>query len=411
MDDGTPAVAELTFHQVSVGDSFHVERTFTSEDVRQFASLSGDLSPLHVDPEYASTTEFGGCVVHGILLVSLFSQLIGMRIPGKRALYLGQDLSFRKPVLVGETVRAAIKVTGKNRTTSTIILATEIRNASDKVVVSGSAKVRVRDEDPGRSPEIGPAAVEAPAEATRVALITGASRGIGAEIAKTLAARGIAVAVNYFRSADAANALVRTIRDHGGTALSVQADVRHPDDVQRLVATVTRQLGALDLLVNGAIGELDLRSFSDLDWADFQHHLDYQVKAVMQVCQAAYPVMKAGGGGAVVNILSQVTSGQPPTRMADYVTAKYALYGLSKALAVEWAEDHIRVNMVSPGLTLTDLTQHFQERTFHLEAGRTPLKRIAHPTDVAKAVAFLLSEDAAFLTGINLSVSGGQVMT
>jgi len=121
--------------------------------------------------------------------------------------------------------------------------------------------------------------------------------------------------------------------------------------------------------------------------------------------------MKATGGGAIVNILSQVTSGQPPALMSDYVTAKHALFGLSKAMAVEWAEDNIRVNMVSPGLTQTDLTQHFHDRIFRIEAGRTPLKRIAKTSDIANVVAFLLSEDASFLTGVNLFVTGGQVVT
>jgi 3-oxoacyl-[acyl-carrier protein] reductase len=96
--------------------------------------------------------------------------------------------------------------------------------------------------------------------------------------------------------------------------------------------------------------------------------------------------------------------------MADYVSAKYALLGFSKALAVEWAEDHIRVNMVSPGLTQTDLTQHYHDRIFKMEASRTPLKRIAQPADIANTVSFLLSPDAAFLTGVNLFVTGGQVM-
>jgi len=96
--------------------------------------------------------------------------------------------------------------------------------------------------------------------------------------------------------------------------------------------------------------------------------------------------------------------------MADYVSAKYALYGLSKALAAEWAADNIRVNMVSPGLMQTDLTQHYPERLFKLEANRIPLMRITRPDDVAGVVAYLLSDEASFLTGTNLFVTGGQGM-
>ena len=99
-----------------------------------------------------------------------------------------------------------------------------------------------------------------------------------------------------------------------------------------------------------------------------------------------------------------------PANMADYVTAKHALEGLSKALAAEWAGDGIRVNMVSPGLTRTELTEFQHERVFKMEAARTPLRRLATPADIARAVAYLALDDSAFLTGTNLFVTGGQVM-
>jgi 3-oxoacyl-[acyl-carrier protein] reductase len=411
MSDSIPKATEMSFAEVSIGQSFSIERTFTTDEVLRFAHLSGDFSPLHIDPVYSSSTEFGGCVVHGVLLASLFSQLVGMRIPGKHALYLGQDLSFRKPVLVGETVRASVKVTAKNEAMRTIVLATEVRNREDKIVVSGSAKVKVRDSAirfPAATPED---ATTIGSTGRPVALVTGASRGIGAEIARTLGARGIAVAVNYFQSAELANRVVQTIVSRGGVAIPVQADVRQSEDVQRMVEIVKERFGGFGLLVNCAIGELGEQPVIESEWAVFQSHLEYQVKAVLHLCQAAYRFMKTAGSGAIVNVLSQVVSGMPPARMAPYVTAKHALLGFSKALAAEWAEDHIRVNMVSPGLSQTELTQHYHDRIFKLEASRTPLKRIAQPTDIANAVAFLLSEEASFLTGANLFVTGGQVMS
>src|SRR5712692_10007076 len=196
-----PKAAELGFRDIELGQTFEIERTFIAEDVERFAAVSGDWSPLHVDPGYAAATEFGGCVVHGILLASLFSQLVGMHIPGKHALYLGQDLSFRKPVLVGERVRALIKLIGKSEPTRSLILAAEIRNSEDKVVVSGTARVKVRDTEPAVLPSSAPGESPATAADSSVALVTGASRGIGAEIAATLAARGARVVVDYYRSA------------------------------------------------------------------------------------------------------------------------------------------------------------------------------------------------------------------
>jgi len=411
MIESTPKAARLEFRDIQIGQTFEIERSFSSADVEQFAAVSGDWSPLHVNSDYAKTTEFGGCVVHGILLASLFSQLIGMRVPGTLALYLGQDLAFRRPVMVGELVKASIKVTSKNEATTTLGLATEVRGAGGLVAVSGTAKVKVRgtphvietaqkDREPGRI-ETG----------RRVALVTGASRGIGAAIVRALVAQDVAVAINYYRSAEHADRQARDIRQAGGRAIAIQADVREAEEVSRLVQTVADKLGGLTHLVNGAIGTLEQQAFAELGWSAFQRHVDYQLKAVFQICQAAYPFLRAGGRGSVVNILSQVTIGVPPARMADYVAGKYALYGLSKALAVEWAADGIRVNMVSPGLTRTDLTEHYHERVFKTEATRVPLGRLADPNDVANTVAFLLSDESAFLTGVNVPVSGGQVMT
>jgi 3-oxoacyl-[acyl-carrier protein] reductase len=410
MIEESPQAAELRFGDIHVGQTFEIERTFSADDVRRFAAVSGDWSPLHVDPSYAASTEFGGCVVHGMLLASLFSQLVGMCIPGTRALYLGQDLAFRRPVLVGETVRATARVTGKNEAITTLVLATEIRNAAELVVVSGTAKVKVRDTR--AVADTGEARISEPTRAGgRVALVTGSSRGVGAAIARALASQGIAVCVNYFRNADHAEQQVREIRQAGGRAIAVQADVREAQQVSRLVRTVADELGGLTFVVNAAIQGLDQQRFMDLDWSAFQQHLDYQLKAAVHVCQAAHPFLKTAGTGAIVNVLSQVTTGVPPVFMADYVAAKYALYGLSKALAVEWAADGIRVNMVSPGLMRTDLTGHYNERVFKMEATRTPLRRLASLEDVANTVAFLLGNESAFLTGVNVPVSGGQVMS
>ena len=410
--DGRPTAARLKFSDIEIGQVFEIERAFSREDTLAFAAVSGDFSPLHVDPAYAASTEFGDCVVHGLLLASLFSQLVGMRVPGEAALYLGQDLTFRRPVRVGEIVRAVAKVTGKSEATRILVLSTEIRSVDGKVVVAGNAKVKVRETETAASAIPGPMTTTASSRSPeqRVALVTGASGGIGAEIARTLARKGHRVAVNYYRHPDRAAAVAASIEHAGGAARTVQGDVRDAASVEAMLQNVAEWSGPPTIVVNAAIGELEQRPFNELGWPDFLAHLEYQVKAVFNLCQGTYPLMKAAGGGSVVNILSQVTAGPPPIHMADYVTAKHALEGLSRALAAEWAGDGVRVNMVSPGLTRTELTEFQHERIFRMEAARTPLRRLATVEDIAHAVAYLVSEESAFLTGINLFVTGGQVM-
>jgi 3-oxoacyl-[acyl-carrier protein] reductase len=243
-----------------------------------------------------------------------------------------------------------------------------------------------------------------------VAVITGGTGGIGAAIAKALARRGIAVALLYRSDQVRADRVVSGLLADGGNALAVKADVGDAAQIQSAFERVVRELGEPTLLVNAATSAIGQRPAMDLDKSDFQRHLDLQVHAALDVARAAHPFMKSAGGGSIVNIASQVTADAPPARMADYVTAKYALVGLSKALAVEWADDNIRVNLVSPGLLQTELTQHYHDCVFKMEAARTPLKRLATPEDVASAAAFLLGEEAGFVTGVNLSVTGGQVM-
>jgi 3-oxoacyl-[acyl-carrier protein] reductase len=409
MADASAKAATLALADISVGDSFSTTRKFTAEDVRRYAELSGDFSPLHVSPEYGATTEFGGNVVHGLLVASLFSQLVGMRIPGERALYMGQDVAFRRPVMVGETVTAKASVTSVSPLTSMIQLATEIRNIENALVVSGTAKVKVR----GEAASLTAGARKEPAPARdfpRVALVTGGSRGIGAEIARTLASKGYAVAVNYRASASAADAVCRAIADGGGKAVAVQGDVTAEDDAKRLVEAARDAFGGLSVVVNGATGPIAQTKTTELEWSQFAMHLDTQLKGPWLVCKTAHRHLKESGRGAIVNILSQVVAGPPPAGMADYTAAKFALYGLSKTLATEWAADGIRVNMVSPGLVQTELTAHYKDIVFRMDAGRTPLKRIATVADVANAVAYLAGDEAAFMTGMNLFVTGGQVM-
>jgi NAD(P)-dependent dehydrogenase (short-subunit alcohol dehydrogenase family)/acyl dehydratase len=408
------AAADLAYEAIEVGALFTVDRTFSADDVQAFAAVSGDYSPLHVDAEYAAQTEFGGCIVHGMLLAALFSQLVGMRVPGRRALYLGQDLTFRRPVLVGETVSASVRVTAKNDATRVLILQTEVRSADDRVVASGTARVKVRESTRTGAaidvPVEQSAASPAASERLSVALVTGGSRGIGAETARVLASKGWAVAITYWRSKDAADTVVHEIAQYGGRAIAVHVDLRDDTSIDPLVVQVTERLGAPVLLVNAATAELEPAPASDITYGAFERHLAYQAKAVLRLCQASRPGMIAAGGGAIVNIVSQVTIGAPPAMAADYVTAKYALLGLSKALAVEWAGENIRVNMVSPSLVRTELTQGYHERVFKLEAARAPLRRLATVRDAAAAVAWLASEEAGFLTGVNLAVTGGQSM-
>lgn len=244
----------------------------------------------------------------------------------------------------------------------------------------------------------------------RVALITGASRGIGAAIARLLGESGFAVGVNFLKREDRAQEIVAEIETAGGRAMALQADVGDPASVETMVRATTEAYGSIDVLVNNAMGELPSKPFAELVWDDFQLLIDVQIRGTFNCCQSVLPLMENQGRGSIVNIISTYALGAPPARMAAYVTAKSALLGLTRALATEYTGRGIRVNMVSPGPTETDLLESIPDRVKQVMAAQNPMKRLAQPEDCARAVQFLVTDPSEYISGANLVVSGGQVV-
>ncbi len=402
--------SDLSIEDIAIGDLFEIERTFSLGDVDNFATLSGDYSPLHVDADYASGTEFGERVVHGILLASLFSNLVGMKIPGKQALYLAQDLAFRKPVFANEALKVRAKVTARNLATSTIVLATEIRNAAGKIVVSGSAKVKIRGTSQLLETSHEPASSPPTRTGKPVAVISGGSRGVGGAISRKLANDDYHCVILYRSNDNQARLLLRDIEESGGSASIFKVDISDEAEIDGFCNILAEDFGQVSALVNSAIGDLDQIPATEITWENFAYYFDTQVKGVLRLSQKLHPLMCLHGKGSIVSILSQVVNNTPPSGMAHYVTAKYALLGLSKALAAEWAKDNIRVNMVSPGLARTELTQHYNEKIFRMEEIKTPLGRLVDVEDIAESVAYLLGENSNFISGANIYLTGGQDM-
>lgn len=248
----------------------------------------------------------------------------------------------------------------------------------------------------------------------RVAIVTGASRGIGREIALALAREGASVAVNFARSAEPAREVVRAIEAGGGKAFACRADVRSPFATQRLVDRACDRFGRLDILINNAgysarrSWRLDLESLSLEDW-DRVTAVD--VKGTMLCCRAAIPTMRRTGGGAIVNISSSAAL-QGDETLLLYSAAKTAVAGWTRNLARAVAP-RIRVNAIAPGAIATAWIRDWKLTRRDLVAIRraTPLRRIGTPDDIAHAAVFLASEDSRYITGQVLVVDGGVYMT
>ncbi|MGU3359109.1 glucose 1-dehydrogenase [Methylobacterium sp. M6A4_1b] len=240
----------------------------------------------------------------------------------------------------------------------------------------------------------------------KVAVVTGASKGIGAGIAKALARDGAAVVVNYASSQAGADAVVSAITAEGGRAIAVRADVSKTAEAQALIEAAVAQYGRLDVLVNNS-GVYEFAAIEEVTEAHYHRLFDVNVLGVLLASQAA--AKHLGEGGSIVNISSAITHVSTPAA-AVYSGTKGAVNAIAGVLANELAPRRIRVNTVSPGYVTTEGTQSAGIAGSEMEAGfiaQTPLGRAGLPGDIADVVAFLASDEARWLTGENITASGG----
>lgn len=242
----------------------------------------------------------------------------------------------------------------------------------------------------------------------RVALVTGASRGIGRAIALRLAKEGYTVALNYCQNERSALRAAEVLSAFGKEGMLCRADVTREHAVQEMVRAVEDRLGPIDLLVNNA-GIAEQALFTDLTAAQWKRMMDVHVNGAFYTSSAVLPSMIRRKSGCIINIASMW--GQTGASCeVHYSTAKAALIGMTKALAKEVGPSGIRVNCVSPGAVETDMMAGFSEEDKAAIADETPLGRLGKPEEIAAAVAFLASDDAAFITGQVLAPNGGMVI-
>jgi 3-oxoacyl-[acyl-carrier protein] reductase len=241
----------------------------------------------------------------------------------------------------------------------------------------------------------------------KVALVTGASRGLGAAIARRLATCGAKVAINCFGSPQLAEREKENIRRAGGTADIFRADVRDETEVTAMVNQVQRRFGLIDILVINATGPQPMLPIEKMTWQTCLDQLEFFVKSPLLLVKAVVGQMKQRRYGRIIQIGSEVFEKGVPV-FSSYVSAKAAQLGLTRSWAMELAPWQITVNLIAPGWIPTE--RHANEPQEHKDAyaAGVPLQRMGVPDDVAEAVAFLASEGANFITGQKLAVNGGH---
>jgi 3-oxoacyl-[acyl-carrier protein] reductase len=241
----------------------------------------------------------------------------------------------------------------------------------------------------------------------KVALVTGASRGIGAAAAKRLAQAGAAVVINYYQNKEAALGVLREIESAGGRAVVLQADVKREKQIAAMVAAARQKFSSIDILVNNAYFPFQVGALHELSWEKLREAVEHELSAFHFCVKACLPGMVDKKAGKIIVISTRLAQ-QPLPRMGAYAAAKSALESMANTMAIELGPLGIAVNVVTPAFTLTDASMIMPEAFRERVKDTRPLKKHLYPEDVAGAVAFLAGAEADMLTGSHILITGGS---
>ena len=393
------------YDSIKVGDRAEIKHKITKKDIDKFVDLTGDDNKLHIDEDYAKKTSFKKPVVHGMLGASFISTIIGTKLPGDGALWFSQTLNFLLPVRVGDEIVIKAEVIKKNDRDKSIELSTEIFNQNFQKVTSGISKVKIIDQIKNKK-KIDNKSMHKP---SKTALVIGATGGIGKSTCYKLSDDGYNLIVHYNKNFKLANEISEQLSKRDTKNLVVCSSIDSDESVKLMFEKIFRKFKSVDIVVNCSTPRFSNIKFDNLNWNMIQNQIDINIKGSYNIIKNVLPSMINNKYGKIINISTQYVD-DPKTELLHYITAKSALEGFSKSLAIEYAPYGIRVNLVSPGMTDTDLISDVPDKVKMITAAQTPLRKLASTEEIADVISFLSSEKSDFITGETIRVNGGQIM-
>jgi 3-oxoacyl-[acyl-carrier protein] reductase len=384
--------------RLAIGDSASARIRVDAALIAATAQLTGDDNPIHLDAAAARRIGQSRPLAHGVIVLGVISKVIGTELPGRGSIWFGNDVEFIAPFYEGDELTITLTVAHISTATRVVVLDVAGRNARDAAVVRGRVSVRVpeleREERPSMNVD------------DRVTIVTGGSRGIGRAIAEGLASPSAKLVIAYRDDRAAADAAVAALTERGAEVSAVAADLATADGARRVVDAATGTFGRVDAVVHCATPPVTRQPFLDTPPELFRSMFETYVVALAELARLVAPAMKERRHGRIVAILSSAVAEVPP-RLSAYITTKHALLGLCRSLAVELGPSNVTVNAVSPSLVVGRHADDLGAAAREAIARRTPLRRLADGADVASVVRFLLSDEASFVSGVNLPVTGG----
>ncbi|MBN1671656.1 MAG: SDR family oxidoreductase [Kiritimatiellae bacterium] len=376
-----------------------VSRAFTIDAgaVDAYAQLTGDANPIHMDAGYARSAGFRDRVVHGMYLAGLVSKIVGEDLPGSGAVWFAQELSFREPVYVGETITITVRLAHVSAAARALTI--EVTGSDRHGIERFNGKGKITMPKTRKTSDV----------TERRALVTGGSGAIGAAICVALARAGFHVLVGYRKGLARARSVAARVRSEGRNAAPVCLNLAAPSAIRRAVSAARKRHGEIDTVVCCAMGRWRRAAFTDLTAADYAEDYAVCVSGHATLLQGLLPRMASARFGRVVGVASSVVHGLPPPGQASYVAAKYGLVGLFRALTAECAGSGITFNLVSPSLVDTPFAAGLPDRARRAMVVQAPLGRLCEARDVADTVELLTRRDC-YINGANIPVSGGLVV-
>ncbi|MGQ0732063.1 MAG: SDR family oxidoreductase [Acidobacteriota bacterium] len=387
--------------EMKVGDRRSTVVRIDADVIRGMAELTGDENALHVDPAAARRIGQSRPLAHGMVLLGAVSRVIGTELPGHGSVWFKNEIEFLSPCYEGDEVTLTLAVTHVSLVTRVVVLGVSGQTAAGVEVIGGRVQVRL--------PEI--VAHERSTDMEdqeRVTIVTGGSRGIGRAIVEALAGPHSRVVVTYRQDEASAKTAVAAVEQRAGQAVAVAADLAHPAGARQVIDAAQAAYGRVDAIVHCATPPIVRTPFLDTTAEDFRALFDTYVIGLSELARLAAPGMKDRRRGRIVALLSSAVAEVPP-KLSAYTTAKHALLGLCRSLAVELGPWNVTVNAVTPSLVVGRHADDLGAAAREGVARKTPLRRLADADDVARSVRFLLSDDASFVSGVNLPVTGGLV--